>query len=367
MPSKLASGDAAVHHQSEIFNGFIGMSASPLSTPFSDAPAGVARIEVAPGVYWMRFALPWSLNHINLWLIEDGDSLAVVDTGLGDPPTRGLWTELIATLDRPISKIIVTHYHPDHIGNADWLSRATGAPVWMSMSEYLLSHAIHGQTSGYGMSSMLSHFRRHGLDEERLAKMEARGNVYERGVPTLPTQIQRILDGDVLRIGNRDWQAIAGYGHSPEHISLHCAEAGVLISGDMLLPRITTNINVPAAMPDEDSVGRFLASLQRFVPLPVDTLVLPAHGLPFRGLHARIGQLVAHHAERDATMLKGLAEPRSAAELLQTLFTRPLDAHQLMFAMGEAIAHLNHLWHRGLLRRTKVDGAPIRYQSITIS
>lgn len=343
------------------------MSVQTLVYPFPEAPSGIARIEVAPGVHWLRFALPWSLNHINLWLLDDGDAVCVVDTGLGDPPSRGLWTELIATLGRPVSRIIVTHYHPDHLGNADWLARATGAPIWLALGEYLLAHAVHAQTSGFDAASMLAHFRRHGLDATRLATMEARGNVYRRGVPTLPAQHQRLLDGDLLRIGGRDWQAIAGYGHSPEHISLYCAEAALLISGDMLLPRITTNISVSAALPDEDSVGRFLASLRRFELLAADTLVLPAHGLPFRGVHARVGQLFAHHAERDNTLLQALATPQSAAELLQTLFTRELDAHQLMFAMGEAIAHLNHLWQRGALQRIEENDEPLRYQILPCS
>ncbi len=336
----------------------------PLSYPFTLAPEAPALLEVAAGVHWLRLALPWSLNHINLWLLDDGAGVALVDTGLGDPPTRGLWMTVLEQLGRPITKIIATHYHPDHLGNAEWLSAATGAPIWISMGEYLLAHALHAQTSGFDMSSLHTHFRRHGLDEERLEKMAARGNVYRRGVPTLPSQYRRLIDGDSLEIGGRHWQAIAGYGHSPEHIALHCAEAGLLISGDMLLPRISTNISVPAAMPEEDSVGRFLHSLERFRPLPADTLVLPAHGLPFRGIPARVDQLVAHHAERDATMLAAMQECRSAAELLPVLFPRELDSHQLMFALGEAIAHLNHLCRQGRARRIEEADGLIRYQAL---
>lgn len=341
------------------------MSAPRLETPFPAAPVAPALLEVAPGVRWLRMPLPWSLNHINLWLLDDDEGIALVDTGLGDPASRATWTGLLETLGRPLSRIIATHYHPDHLGNAEWLSGASGAPIHLSMGEYLLAHALHAQTSGFDMASLHAHFRRHGLDEERLAKMAARGNIYRRGVPTLPTSYRRLVDGDRLLIGGRSWQAIAGYGHSPEHISLHCAEAGLLISGDMLLPRITTNISVPAAMPEEDSVGRFLASLERFRPLPADTLVLPAHGLPFRGIPARVDQLFAHHAERDATMLAAMAGSCTAAEFLPVLFPRELDPHQLLFAMGEAIAHLNHLHRRGRLRRIEEAAGPIRYQALT--
>ncbi|MDQ7990677.1 MAG: MBL fold metallo-hydrolase [Candidatus Dactylopiibacterium sp.] len=332
------------------------MHHAALDFPFAAPPAPATPQAVAPGVFWLRLALPWALDHINLWLIEDDAGYALVDTGLGDAPTRALWTELLARLDRPLTRLIATHYHPDHLGNAAWLSARCGAPLHMAFGEYLLAHALHAQTGGHDLAAMLAHFRRHGLDEDSLAALAARGNIYRRGVPELPTHFHRLADGDQLRTGAHTWRAIVGHGHSPEHIALHSDSAGVLISGDMLLPRITPNIAVTAAMPDEDALGRFLGSLRRFEPLPADTLVLPAHGLPFRGLHARTDQLHAHHAERDATMIAALQTEQSAAGLLPVLFPRALDRHQLMFALGEAIAHLNHLWHRGLVERRENDG-----------
>lgn len=333
-----------------------------LKHPFETPPEAPACLPVADGVLWLRLPLPWALDHINLWLIEDGQGYALIDTGLGDPATRALWPQILDNLVRPLTRIIATHYHPDHLGNAQWLAERCGVPIHMAYGEFLLAHALYDQNAGYDMASFHAHFHRHGLDTERLARMEARGNIYRRGVPELPQHFIRLLDGDTLVLGERRFTAIVGHGHSPEHISLHCAEAGVLISGDMLLPRITTNISVPAAMPEEDSVGRFLASLERFRPLPADTLVLPAHGLPFEGIHARLDYLVAHHGERDATMLAALDTPRSAADILPVLFPRPLDPHALLFAMGEAIAHLNHLWLDGRLRRLTDAEGFIRFQ-----
>lgn len=328
----------------------------------AEAPA---LLELAPGILWLRLPLPWALNHINLWLLEDAHGYTLVDTGVGDEATRALWPGVLERLGHPLTRIVATHYHPDHLGNAQWLSARTGAAVAMSFGEYLLAHALHAQTAAYDLASFHEHFRRHGLDEERLARMAARGNIFRRGVPELPTRFRRIADGDVLEIGGRAWTAIAGHGHSPEHISLYCAEAGVLISGDMLLPRITPNISVPAAMPEEDSVGRFLGSLQRFRPLPPDTLVLPSHGLPFRGLHLRLDQLDTHHGERDDTILAALDMPHTAAEILPVLFPRPLDPHQLLFAMGEAIAHLNHLWLRGHLQCFEDRDGCLRFQQVS--
>lgn len=337
------------------------MSSPPLQYPFSEPPARLARQPVGTAVEWLRMTLPWSLNHINLWLIDDAAGVAIVDTGLGDTDSRAQWSAILAGLERPVSKIILTHFHPDHMGNADWLSQTTGAPVWMSTGEYLVAHALFNQNSGYDVASMLAHFRRHGLDEARLATMATRGNVYRRGVPSLPLGYRRMIDGDRLRIGTHDWLAIAGYGHSHEHISLYCADLGILISGDMLLPRITTNVSVPATLPAEDSIGRFLDSLRRFAALPANTLVLPSHGLPFRGAHARVAQLFEHHALRDEVLLGALDEPRCAADLLTLLFPRELDAHQLMFAMGEAIAHLNHQWLQGSVHRIESADGVIRF------
>lgn len=332
-----------------------------LDYPFPDPPEAAQVAEVAPGVYWLRMALPFALDHINLWLIDDGNGMAIVDTGVGDEASRAIWSRVLAGLDRPISRIIVTHYHPDHIGNAAWLAEQTGAAVWISTGEYLLAHAIFHEVAGYDFKAMTDHFRRHGLDEARCEKLLTRGNVYKRAAPELPTRYRRLIAGHVVEIGGADWLPIVGYGHSPEHIALHCAERGVLISGDMLLPRITTNVNVPAAAPDEDSVTRFIDSVRGFSGLPAETLVLPSHGLPFRGIAARVAQLEAHHEERDAVLLKALSEPHSAGELLETLFSRPLDAHQVMFAMGEAIAHLNQLMHRGLAYRRIDEHGLIRF------
>lgn len=342
------------------------MSPGSLRYPCPTPPEAGTWLTVAPGVHWLRLALPWSLDHINLWRLDDASGACLVDTGLGDDASRAALDHALAATGQPLTRIIATHYHPDHLGNAAWLSQRNGAPIWMSTSEFLLAHALFHALGPYSVDAMLAHFRAHGLDEPRLARLAARGNVYRRGVPSLPALHHRLAAGDVMRINGHAWRCIAGQGHSPEHIALHCEALGVLISGDMLLPRITPNVAVPAATPYDDAVGRFLDSIDRFAELPADTLVLPAHGLPFVGLHGRIGQLHAHHAERDATMREALAEPRSAADLLETLFRRELDPHQVMFAMSEAIAHLNHLWHRGGARRFDDADGRIRFQTTTV-
>jgi glyoxylase-like metal-dependent hydrolase (beta-lactamase superfamily II) len=223
----------------------------------------------------------------------------------------------------------------------------------MTQGEYLTAHAVRAGIGGYVPGAALALFRANGLDDARHAQMAMRGNLYRRQVPEFPEHYRRIMDREPIAIGAHDWRVIAGYGHAPEHASLHCEELGLAISGDMLLPRISTNISVWPVDPEGDPLGQFLHSIRSFRELPADTLVLPSHGLPFRGAHARVAQLEEHHAARLAELLEACGEsPCSAADVLELLFRRELDAYQLFFAMGEAIAHLHYLERAGSLRRS---------------
>ena len=332
-----------------------------LEYPFDTLPPAGETREVAPGVHWIRMPLPFALDHINLWLLEDGEGVTIVDTGYALDATIEAWNAILARLGKPVTRILVTHCHPDHLGLAQWLSEKTGAGVTMSHGEFLGGYALWQQLPGYDTASMVAQFRRHGLDETRCAALAGRGNAYRRGVPALPTSYRRLIHGDRLTIGGREWRVITGYGHSPEHVSLHCEAAGLLISGDMLLPRISTNVSVYAATPGDDPLGRFLNSIRDFTELPEASLVLPSHGSPFRNIGLRVDQLAQHHAARCAELLAACTEPRSAGEVLTTLFPRELDTHQVMFAMGEAIAHLNHLEHRREVKSFCGDDGVVRF------
>ncbi len=325
-----------------------------LDYPVREAPAPGTVREIAPGVLWLRMPLPFALDHINLWLLEDGDGFAIVDCGYASEETRRHWDTVLAAAvgARPVQRVFATHCHPDHVGNAAWLCEQRSAELWMSQAEYLTAHAWRDDAAGFTNAHLVEFFRANGLDAERLGSMQERGNSYKRGVPELPRRYHRIMDGDRIVIGGREWRAIAGYGHAPEHISLYCAATNVLISGDMLLPRISTNIAVASVTPDADPLALFLASLARYAAeLPADVLVLPSHGLPFRGARERIAQLEQHHEARIAELEEACATPKAAAELIATLFRRKLDTHQTFFAMGETLAHLNYLAGRGRLAR----------------
>jgi glyoxylase-like metal-dependent hydrolase (beta-lactamase superfamily II) len=306
--------------------------------------------------------LPFQLDHINLWLLEEGDGWTLVDCGIGNEQTRALWAQLFEGRVKAARRVLLTHYHPDHAGNAAWLCERFGAELWTTQGEYLTAHAVRASSAGYTKEAVLSVFRRNGLAESLYASMAGGGNRYAALVPEFPHSYRRIIEGDRLRIGAHEWRAIVGHGHAPEHLSLHCEELNVLIAGDMLLSTISTNVSVWSIDPEGDPLRLFLDSIERYLELPADVLVLPSHGKPFRGAHERVAQLKAHHAARLDELARALGEaPRSAGELLGLLFRRKLDAHQTFFAMGEAIAHLHYLYYAGRASRRLGQDGVMRY------
>ena len=351
---------------------------SALHYPLADTlPEPGTTLELAPGVRWLRMALPFALDHINLWLLRDAqdgiEGWTIVDCGICNDATKALW-EQIFTNDLqglPVLRVIVTHMHPDHIGLAHWLCERWTTPqrdcrLWISGTDWNAARvASHGTTGGFGGDNAARFFAMHGLlDEESLAKVRARTNYYASMVPQVPGRYRRLLDGMVVQIGGRGWHCIVGYGHAPEHMALHCPALNTLISGDMVLPRISTNVSVIDIEPEADPLPLYLRSIAAMLALPADTLVLPSHGKPFTGLHERINQLLQHHEERYADVLVACAEaPQSAADLLMVLFKRKLDLHQTTFAMGESVAHLHALAGRGQLRALKGADGVLRFHT----
>lgn len=325
-----------------------------LDFPAATAPAAGEVVPIAPGVSWLRMPLPFALNHINLWLLDDGPTWTVVDCGYAMPETTALWERIFAGhLDgRPVGRIIVTHYHPDHIGLAGWLAERWQAPLWISEKEWLHARMMTGDAAVDYTAAARRFALRAGLDEADSDLFARRHSSYRAGVPSVPACYRRIGDGSAIEIGSRGWRVIVGEGHAPELAALYCEETGVLIAGDQILPRISPNISVPPHEPEGDPLARYLHSLTKFrAALPEETLVLPSHNLPFHGVHERIDELASHHGERCAEALGACREPASAAELVPVLFRRKLDRHQTAFALGEAIAHVHYLIGQGEIER----------------
>ena len=357
--------------------------AQPLTYPLGhQLPETGRAIEVAPGVYWLRMGLPFALNHINLWLLRDllpdphdagrlREGWTVVDCGIDNPATRAAWEEVEASTLQglPILRVIVTHMHPDHMGLAHWLCERWRAPLWMGLAEYQAARLACANTSGLGSAAALRFFAQHGWNrEEDLAVVKQHMNHYAEMVPAVPNHLVRLRDGMPLRIGQRQWRCMSGLGHSPEHMALWCEADALFISGDMLLPSISSNISVYHHEPESDPITWFLESLAHMrAMLPDACLVLPSHGSPFRGAHTRIDQLQAHHAERLSELKQAcMQKAYSAHDALPILFKRSLNQQQMAFAMGEAIAHLHALWHAGQVQR-QLDPSDGVYRFLSLS
>ncbi len=335
--------------------------------PLAEPPAHEAFIEVAPGVRWLRFPLPFALNHINLWLLDDGDGWTLVDTGIKSQVSYDLWERHFATTleGKPITRVIVTHFHPDHVGCADWLVERWKPEFLMTREEWLTASVLQAEMAIEGAAGFWGeYYRRAGLDEEALAAVANRGENYAQRVGRVPRPYKRLINGDRLSIGGRTWRVVIGTGHSPELICLYSEADRLFIASDQVLPGISPNISVGAPEPYGDPLTEFLDSCRKLKALDAQTFVLPMHGKPFYRLHERLEELMRHHAERLALTLDAAHEPITIVELLPIMFKRKLDFQQTQFAIGEALAHANHLVTRGVMERIVAPRQPIRYHTI---
>ena len=341
-----------------------------LHYPFQETlPEVGTTLEIAPGLRWLRMPLPFVLDHINLWLLADEidgvKGWTVVDCGIDDKSTRGHWETIFANelQGLPILRIIATHMHPDHLGLAHWLCERWGVNLWISATEYLAAVKTTHSADEASLANATDFCHRHGLtDQKAIQHMHYRNAFFAKLAPKLPAYYVRLQEGDTITIGGDRWRCISGFGHSPEHMALACEERNLLIGGDMMLPRVSTNVSVYETEPLSNPVQQFLDSIDKFSALSTETLTLPAHGKPFIGLHQRIQQLHQHHQERLADLEAACKQQAlCAVEALGVLFKRQLDDHQLSFAFGEAIAHLHALWYAARVQRFKGPDGVYRF------
>jgi glyoxylase-like metal-dependent hydrolase (beta-lactamase superfamily II) len=331
-------------------------TADELLYPFPEPPAPGEMMEVAPGILWTRIALPFQLNHVNIFVLDDGDGWAILDTGIDNKATRAAWEALAAgpLAGRRMTRLIVTHFHPDHIGLAGWLCERFDMPMLTTQTSFLGCLNISLRPDAMDAKVHRDFYLEHGLDAATTDRVATNGHGYLRMVSPLPPTFTRVVGGDEIRIGGRTWHVMIGDGHAPEQAMFWCREEKILLAADQVLAKISPNVSVWAVDPDGDPLGLYIRSLNAFKNLPEDALVLPGHQLPFYGLHERSAALVAHHEGRCAAIAETCAKkPCNASEFVPVLFHRALDPHQMSFAFTEVLAHVNYM-----LRTNQLKWAP---------
>jgi glyoxylase-like metal-dependent hydrolase (beta-lactamase superfamily II) len=342
-------------------------TAAALVYPFESTPGIGQALQIAPGVLWLRMPLPMSLNHINLWALEDENGWTLVDTGMQTTEIAAAWGNVMSgpMADRPATRVICTHMHPDHIGMAGWLTRRFNCQLWTTRLEYVTCRMLVADTGREAPLDAIRFYQAAGWDSTAIENYKTRFGGFGKMVYALPDSFRRVRDGDQLTIGARQWHAVVGRGHSPEHLCLYCPELRLLISGDQVLPKITSNVSVFPTEPEADPLTDWLDSLASIkTRVPDDVLVLPSHNEPFRGLHARLQQLIQGHERSLNRLLESLATPKTAVQVFGILFRRPVNSSVLDMASGESIAHLNCLIRRGQVVKRLDENGVAWYQSI---
>ena len=345
----------------------VGRSINKIDFPFEEKPEADKWVEIAQGVFGARIPLPWSLNHINVYIFEEEDGWTVVDTGSQGKRGQETWDALLKgpMQGKPVKKVIGTHMHPDHIGLAGWLCEKYDAPFYMTMGEYLTAQTLWLGASEEIPQWDLEFLFRAGVSRSMEEAIKSFGyDSYKKGVYALPAHYERLEDGSEICFGGRRWRVLIGRGHSPEHACLHCLDEPLFLSGDQVLPGITSNVSVYAREPNANPLGHWLASLHRLAELPDDPLVLPSHGLVFKGFKIRCEDLIAGHVEK-LKNLSAFCEKQSVTvvESLPAMFHRKLTGFDFFMGLGEALAHINLLVELGVLQKS-FDGKTYSYKTI---
>jgi glyoxylase-like metal-dependent hydrolase (beta-lactamase superfamily II) len=335
--------------------------------PFEEPPASGEALEVAEGVLWLRLPLPMALDHVNVFAFDEGDSWTILDTGFDTRKSRAIWEAVLSgpLRGKPVGRVIVTHYHPDHIGLAGWFV-ARGAAVATTRTSWILARMLTLDIQPVPTAETLAFYRRSGMDpalyEQR--KTERPFN-FADSVHSLPAGYDRIVEGQEISLGGRRWITRIGHGHAPEHATFWSLEDNLVIGGDQLLPSISPNLGVYANEPEADPVAEWLDSCHRFTGFATEEhFVLGGHKLPFIGLPTRLRQLIDNHVGALGRLVDHLEEPKRGGECFLPLFKREIGAGEYGMALAETIAHLNHLHQTGRARRFLGEDGAYLWQAV---
>lgn len=342
-----------------------------ITYPIEERPARGKLQAVAPGVYWLAMPMSGSLAYINLYLLKDHQGWWIVDTGLANKATSEVWQEVFDNElgGQPVIGVICTHMHPDHVGQAMAITDRFRCPLYMTQGEYYQARTF-ANSGGNSQSGWIGErfYTQAGMPTDylqQLAKISESRESEGMSMPTMVQGFERLQDGQILHIGDTDWQIVVGSGHSPEHACLYSSALKVLISGDQILPIITSNVSVHPTEPNANPLKNWMDSHDHFLEvIPADTFILPAHNLPFFGVKPRLRDLINHHEDRMLAIEEACVEPQIAKDLLPVLFARKLDSRQMMMALGEAIAHVHLLIHRNRLQRLEAEDGVFRFHSV---
>ncbi|MDH3373453.1 MAG: MBL fold metallo-hydrolase [Gammaproteobacteria bacterium] len=333
---------------------------------FDSTPDEGQTMPVADGMHWLRMPLPFALGHINLWLLENDDGWAIVDTGISTDSSKQVWNDTIAKVMRskPVNHVVVTHLHPDHVGCAGWLTDEFGIDLWMTRDEYLLCRVLVADTGRAAPEEGVNFYHAAGFPPESLQRYQKMFGMFGKYVAPLPEAYKRLRDGDELKFAGHTWQVLVGRGHSPEHACFYDADRNLFVSGDQLLPTISSNVSVYPTEPKANPLRDWLESLQMLkARLSADVLVFPAHGKPFRGAHPRLDAVIQEHLDGLSALYDLCKEPQRALDVFPALFKARISDSNLIMATGESIAHLNYLINDGSLTAESDDDGVLWYRA----
>lgn len=343
-----------------------GVDPMAIRYPWPEPPAPAEATEVAEGVFWLRLPLPMALDHVNVYALDDGDGWTVIDTGLSTKKTRAIWETVMAgpLAGKPVRRVVATHHHPDHIGNAGWFQSEHGAELVASRTAWLFGRMLTLDVQDQWPKETLDFYRSAGMDADILARrMADRPFNFADTVYPMPLGFTRIKQGDVFRMGGRDWDVHMGNGHAPEHATFWSRDDNLVLTGDQILSSISPNLGVYATEPMADPVSGWMEACERLRALSrPDHLALGGHKLPFNGLPLRMRQLIENHHGALSRLQDFLSEPKAASECFAPLFKRPIGEGEYGLALVEAVAHLNHLYHTGSVNQTRREDGALLYQ-----